>query len=163
MKILAALLVSITVSSCGSLGGEGGGPVSPANIGASGLPLGNFSVSLAVKDIHASKEFYESIGFTTFGGDIAQNWLILRSGAATVGLFQGMFPSNIMTFNPGWGPNAEALEAFVDVRDLQARFEAAGIQLTTRADAATDGPANFTLADPDGNVILFDQHVPRRK
>lgn len=127
------------------------------------MHLGNFSVSLAVKDIHASKKFYESIGFTAVGGDIAQNWLVLQNGTTKVGLFQGMFPNNIMTFNPGWGPNADTLESFVDVRDLQAKFEAAGIELTTRADAATDGPASFTLVDPDGNVILFDQHVPRGK
>jgi len=125
------------------------------------MPLGNFSISLAVKDIRASKKFYESLGFRASGGDIDQNWLILQNGSATVGLFQGMFPSNIMTFNPGWGPNAEALDAFLDIRDIQSRVEGAGIKLLTRAEGS--GPASFVIVDPDGNTVMFDQHVPRAR
>jgi catechol 2,3-dioxygenase-like lactoylglutathione lyase family enzyme len=125
--------------------------------------LGAFSVSLTVKDLAASRAFYEALGFTVVGGVAEQNWLILRNGNTTIGIFQGMFPENLMTFNPGWGPQATALPSFTDVRELQRRFEARGITLTTRADEATDGPASFTLVDPDGNDILFDQHVPRPK
>jgi len=127
------------------------------------MPLGNFSVSLAVKDINASHAFYEKLGFTKKGGDITKNWLVLRNGTTVIGLFQGMFPNNIMTFNPGWDVDAQALPQFEDIRAIQKRFEASGVKLSTRADESTDGPASFTTADPDGNVILFDQHVPRAK
>lgn len=163
MKTILTLLLSMIAASCQSWGEVEAASAAPHVTNQDQMHLGNFSVSLAVKDIQASKKFYEAIGFTARGGDIAQNWLILRNGTTTVGLFQGMFPSNIMTFNPGWGANAEKLDSFVDVRDLQAKFEAAGVELTTRADASTDGPASFTTADPDGNTILFDQHVPRGK
>lgn len=127
------------------------------------MQLGAFSISLAVKDLAASQAFYEKLGFVQVLGEAAQNWLILRNGTTTIGLFQGMFPNNIMTFNPGWDAEAQPLSEFEDVRDLQQRLEAAGIELTTRADTAGDGPAHLTLADPDGNVILLDQHVPRAK
>ena len=125
------------------------------------MELGNFSVSLAVKDLAASRAFYETLGFEVFGGDAAQGWLILQNGAATIGLFQGMFERNILTFNPGWNAKAEALPAFTDVRDLQKRLLAAGLELQVAADEESTGPASFALSDPDGNPILVDQHVPK--
>jgi len=124
------------------------------------MELGNFSVSLVVKDIEASKLFYEKLGFTVFGGNQTQNWLIMKNGDhAIVGLFQGMFDKNILTFNPGWDSNAQALGSFTDVRDLQRHLKAQGIQLQTEADENTTGPASFMVVDPDGNPILVDQHV----
>ena len=123
------------------------------------LPVGAFSVSLAVKDIAASKLFYEKLGFTVFGGEQAQKWLIMKNGDHIVGLFQGMFDKNILTFNPGWTQDAKKLPAFTDIRDLQKQLKAQGLKLTTEADETTKGPASFTLTDPDGNQILFDQHV----
>jgi catechol 2,3-dioxygenase-like lactoylglutathione lyase family enzyme len=123
------------------------------------MKLGAFSVSLAVKDINASKAFYEKLGFTTFGGDIAQNWLILKNGDAIIGLFQGMFDKNILTFNPGWDGNAQKLATFTDVRELQRQLRAQGVAFATEADESTTGPASFVIADPDGNPILVDQHV----
>ena len=123
------------------------------------MELGAFSVSLAVKDIHASKAFYEKLGFQEFGGDITQNWLILRNGDYVIGLFQGMFEKNILTFNPGWDQNAQNLDEFTDVRELQKKLKEQGVEFQTEADESTTGPANFILNDPDGNPILFDQHV----
>lgn len=124
------------------------------------MELGNFSVSLAVKDIEASKQFYEKLGFTVFGGNQAQNWLIMKNGEhAVVGLFQGMFEQNILTFNPGWDSNAQTLTSFTDVRDLQRHLKTQGLQLQTEADENTTGPASFVVVDPDGNPILVDQHV----
>lgn len=123
------------------------------------MNLGAFSVSLAVKDIQASKEFYEKLGFTVFGGVQEQNWLIMKNGDVVIGLFQGMFEDNIMTFNPGWDQNSQALESFTDVRQLQQALKDKGIALLSEADEGTSGPASFALADPDGNMILFDQHV----
>lgn len=123
------------------------------------MELGNFSVSLAVKDIAASRTFYHALGFTEFGGDASQGWLILKNGEATIGLFQGMFDKNILTFNPGWDGNAAPLASFTDVRELQRRVKAAGITPVTEADESTTGPASFVVVDPDGNPILFDQHV----
>lgn len=122
------------------------------------MKLGAFSVSLSVKDIHASKAFYEKLGFTEFGGNIEQNWLILKNEDKIIGLFQGMFENNIMTFNPGWDQNAQNLEEFTDVREIQKQLKADGIALTSEADETTSGPANITLIDPDGNAILLDQH-----
>ena len=123
------------------------------------MQLGAFSVSLAVKDIRASREFYELLGFKEFAGDIAQNWLILKNGDHVIGLFQGMFEKNILTFNPGWDQDANPLAEFTDVRALQRQLKAKGIQLTTEADENTTGPASFATVDPDGNPILVDQHV----
>ena len=123
------------------------------------MELGAFSISLAVKDIEASKAFYEMFGFTVFGGDASQNWLILKNGDHTIGLFQGMFEENTLTFNPGWDSNASTLDTFTDVRDLQRQLKAQGVQLTTEADETTTGPASFLAVDPDGNPILVDQHV----
>jgi lactoylglutathione lyase len=123
------------------------------------MNLGAFSISLAVKDLTASKAFYEKLGFTVFGGDMAHNYLIMKNGDHLIGLFQGMFEGNILTFNPGWNQNAETLEAFTDVRELQQQLKAAGLTLTSEADADSTGPASITLIDPDGNAILIDQHV----
>ena len=123
------------------------------------MELGNFSVSLAVKDIAASKAFYEKLGFKEFMGKQAQNWLIMKNGAHVIGLFQGMFPSNILTFNPGWNSDAQPLGKFTDVRELQRQLKAGGVAMITQADEATTGPASFMVADPDGNTILVDQHV----
>jgi predicted enzyme related to lactoylglutathione lyase len=123
------------------------------------MNLGAFSISLAVKDIKASKAFYEQLGFQSFGGDIAQNWLILKNGDHIIGLFQGMFDKNILTFNPGWNQAAQPVGAFTDVRKLQRQLKDAGLRLTTEADESTKGPASFMLTDPDGNMILVDQHV----
>ena len=123
------------------------------------MDLGAFSISLAVKDIAASKAFYEMFGFKIFGGDISQNWLILKNGDHTIGLFQGMFEKNILTFNPGWDSNAQKLDTFTDVRDLQRQLKAQGVELMSEADENTTGPASFIAVDPDGNPILVDQHV----
>ena len=123
------------------------------------MELGAFSVSLAVKDLEASKSFYEKLGFQVFGGDAAQNWLILRNGDCTIGLFQGMFEKNILTFNPGWDNNTNKLDSFTDVRDLQRELKAQGLKFESEADESTTGPAHFITSDPDGNPILIDQHV----
>ncbi len=123
------------------------------------MELGAFSVSLAVKSIAAAQAFYEKLGFKPVMGDAAQNWLILKNGAHVIGLFQGMFERNMLTFNPGWNSDAAKLDAFTDVRALQRRLKAQGLTLLTEADEAGSGPASFMLADPDGNPILIDQHV----
>ena len=123
------------------------------------MQLGNFSVSLAVKDIAASRAFYETFGFTVWGGDQARNWLILKNGDAIIGLFQGMFERNILTFNPGWDRDAKTLPEFTDIRDLQRALKAHGVALLSEADETTSGPASFMAEDPDGNQILVDQHV----
>lgn len=123
------------------------------------MELGNFSLSLAVKDLEASRRFYEKLGFRTFGGDPTRNWLILKNGDLVVGLFQGMFERNIMTFNPGWNGNAQTLPSFTDVRELQRQLRAQGVTFASEADETTTGPASFLVVDPDGNPILFDQHV----
>ncbi len=122
------------------------------------MNLGAFSISLTVKDIKASKEFYEKLGFVIFGGDISQNWLIMKSGDHLVGLFQGMFEKNMLTFNPGWDQNANNLNAFTDIRTIQKKIKEQGIQIENEADETTAGPASFIVIDPDGNPILFDQH-----
>ncbi|MDQ0483126.1 putative lactoylglutathione lyase [Alkalihalobacillus hemicentroti] len=122
------------------------------------MQLGAFSVSLTVKDINVSKSFYETLGFKVLGGDIEENWLILKNGDCIIGLFQGMFEKNILTFNPGLNQDTENLESFTDVRELQKQFEEKGITLLTRADESGEGPAHLTIEDPDGNPILIDQH-----
>jgi len=123
------------------------------------MELGNFSVSLAVKDIEASKRFYEKLGFTVFAGDQSQNWLILKNGDHAIGLFQGMFEKNILTFNPGWDSSAQPVGKFTDVRELQRQLKARGITPITEADESSTGPASLMVVDPDGNTILLDQHV----
>jgi lactoylglutathione lyase len=123
------------------------------------MELGAFSVSLAVKDIHASKAFYEKLGFEVFHGDISQNWLVLKNGEHVIGLFQGMFEKNILTFNPGWNQQAQPLDAFTDARELQRQLKAQGLEFMSEADESTTGPTSFIIVDPDGNPILVDQHV----
>ncbi len=123
------------------------------------MKLGAFSVSLNVKDIHASKSFYENLGFAVFGGEITQNWLIMKNESKVIGLFQGMFENNIMTFNPGWDQNAALLDEYTDVREIQQALKAKGVKFESEADESTSGPASFIVVDPDGNPILVDQHV----
>ena len=123
------------------------------------MDLGNFSVSLAVKDLEASKQFYTKLGFTVFMGDPSQNWLILKNGDHAIGLFQGMFEKNILTFNPGWDSKAQPLSEFTDIRELQRQFKAQGVTMISEADESSTGPASFMIVDPDGNTILFDQHI----
>lgn len=123
------------------------------------MVLGAFSISLAVKDIKGSKAFYEKLGFKVFMGDISQDWLILRNGEHVIGLFQGMFERNMLTFNPGWDSQAQKLDAFADVRELQKQLKAQGVEFMSEADEGTTGPASFIVMDPDGNPILVDQHV----
>lgn len=123
------------------------------------MDVGAFSVSLAVKDIHASTAFYEKLGFRAFGGDMDQKWVILKNGSHVIGLFQGMFEGNILTFNPGWDQDAKPMASFTDVRQLQRELKAGGATFVQEADEDTTGPASFMLVDPDGNTILFDQHV----
>lgn len=122
------------------------------------MKLGAFSISLSVKDLSKSKDFYEKLGFQVFGGSIEHNYLILKNNNALIGLFQGMFQGNILTFNPGWDENANNIEDFDDIRSIQKQLKASGISLSSEADETTEGPASLTLSDPDGNVILLDQH-----
>jgi len=123
------------------------------------MKLGAFSISLAVKDLETSRAFYEAFGFTVFGGNAAQNWLILKNGDHIIGLFQGMFEKNMLTFNPGWDSNAQPVDGFTDIRELQRRLKAKGIALATEADETTTGPASLIAIDPDGNPVLLDQHL----
>jgi catechol 2,3-dioxygenase-like lactoylglutathione lyase family enzyme len=123
------------------------------------MELGAFSISLAVKDLEASRHFYENFGFQVFGGDPSKKYLMLKNGDHVIGLFQGMFEKNILTFNPGWDSNAQKLSRFTDVRELQRQLKAKGVQLVNEADERTTGPAAFIAVDPDGNPILVDQHV----
>jgi predicted lactoylglutathione lyase len=123
------------------------------------MELGAFSISLSVKDIKLSKSFYEKLGFQVFTGDVTQDWLIMKNGDHVIGLFQGMFEKNIMTFNPGWDKNANKLDEFTDVRDLQREIKKQGVKIESEADENSSGPASFMIIDPDGNPILIDQHV----
>ena len=123
------------------------------------MELGAFSISLAVKDIEASKTFYQKLGFTVFGGDITQNWLILKNGDHIIGLFQGMFEKNSLTFNPGWDQSANKLDTFTDIRVLQRQLKEQDVSFVSEADESAEGPASLILLDPDGNPILIDQHV----
>ena len=123
------------------------------------MELGAFSISLSVKDLEASREYYEKFGFAVVGGDPSQNWQILRNGSCTIGLFHGMFEGNILTFNPGWDSMAQPLDTYTDVRELQRQLKASGVPLVSEADEGGSGPASFVTQDPDGNTILLDQHV----
>jgi catechol 2,3-dioxygenase-like lactoylglutathione lyase family enzyme len=123
------------------------------------MELGAFSISLAVKDLEASRAFYEKFGFKIFGGDASQNWLILKNGDRVIGLFQGMFEKNTLTFNPGWDSDAREFDQFTDIRELQRQLKQNGVSLVSEADENTTGPASFVAIDPDGNPILIDQHV----
>ncbi|MDG1738752.1 MAG: VOC family protein [Paracoccaceae bacterium] len=122
------------------------------------MKLGAFSISLAVKDLAVSRAFYQNLGFDDMGGVPAQNWIIMKNGDTVIGLFQGMFDSNIMTFNPGWDQSAQPVDPFTDIRDVQKHLKSEGVALEAEADPATSGPASLMLKDPDGNVILIDQH-----
>lgn len=123
------------------------------------MKLGAFSTSLAVKDIHVSKEFYEHLGFQVFAGDIEKNYLIMKNQDTLIGLFQGMFENNILTFNPGWDQSAQTLDSYDDVRTIQKHLKSKGIKIEKEADESTSGPASFIVLDPDGNAILIDQHI----
>ena len=123
------------------------------------MKLGAFSISLAVKDIEASKRFYEILGFSVFAGDLKRKYLIMKNESTLIGLFEGMFESNILTFNPGWNQDANTLENYDDVRDIQRQLKSEGIHFSTEADESTSGPASFVISDPDGNTILIDQHI----
>jgi catechol 2,3-dioxygenase-like lactoylglutathione lyase family enzyme len=153
------MAVAASLLSCLALAAQQHTPT--PDVKNSKLELGAFSVSLAVKDIAASRAFYEKLGFAVVMGKQEQKWLILRSGATTIGLFQGLFDKNGLTFNPGWNAEAKPLESFEDVRDIQIRLKDAGLALTNEADENSTGPASFSLLDPDGNPVLFDQHVPK--
>ena len=156
LKLAAALACGLALGGCATT--QNGREAAPAK--EERMELGAFSVSLAVKDLAASRAFYEKLGFEQVMGEPAQNWLILRNGTTTIGLFQGMFEKNILTFNPGWDPQAEALDSFTDVRDLERMLRERGIEPVQSA-AAGDGPAHVVLEDPDGNPVLIDQHVGR--
>uniref|UniRef100_A0AAU2JHM9 VOC family protein n=1 Tax=Streptomyces sp. NBC_00049 TaxID=2903617 RepID=A0AAU2JHM9_9ACTN len=123
------------------------------------MDLGAFSVSLTVRDLEASRAFYEKLGFAPFGGDPAQNWLILKNGDHVIGLFQGMFEKNMLTFNPGWDGNAKAVDSFTDIRDVQRELKAQGVEFVAEVDESGSGPGSFLVVDPDGNPVLVDQHV----
>ena len=123
------------------------------------MKLGAFSISLSVKDLQVSKAFYENLGFTQLAGDMKSNYLIMKNGNALVGLFQGMFEGNLLTFNPGWDESGKTVDSYDDVRDIQKHLKSQNIELATEADETTSGPASFMVKDPDGNVILVDQHI----
>lgn len=158
LRLLAPILPFALVACQGTPDPQGPPAATDMTEPTSRLELGAFSISLAVKDLEASRAFYGKLGFDEIGGDASQNWLILRNGTTVIGLFQGMFEGNILTFNPGWDQMAQNLDAFTDVREVQARLEEAGLELTMRADPDTTGPASVTLVDPDGNAVLIDQH-----
>jgi catechol 2,3-dioxygenase-like lactoylglutathione lyase family enzyme len=157
-RLFAGLAVC-ALGGCASTTGRQ--PDTARAVEGSATRLGNFSVSLAVKDLGASRAFYEKLGFRAIGGDPAKNWLILQNETATIGLFQGMFPRNTLTFNPGWDRAAKALPDFEDVRDIQKTLKGRGLTPVMAADESSSGPASFMLVDPDGNPVLVDQHVPR--
>ncbi|MBK8232617.1 MAG: VOC family protein [Candidatus Eisenbacteria bacterium] len=123
------------------------------------MQLGVFSISLAVKNLEASKEFYEKLGFAVYAGNPQHNYLIMRNGDQLIGLFQGMFEKNILTFNPGWDANCQVVPGYTDVRELQRQLKAKGVGFQTEADETTSGPAHFVVVDPDGNPVLVDQHI----
>jgi catechol 2,3-dioxygenase-like lactoylglutathione lyase family enzyme len=157
VKTLILSLTALTLAGCATSHATKGRPPQPDPV-----RLGNFSVSLAVKDLAASRAFYEKLGFHSVGGD-GKRWLILQNETSTIGLFQGMFDKNALTYNPGWDRDCNTLKDFDDVRDLQRELQRRGLTLTTKADESTTGPASFSLVDPDGNPILIDQHVPSPK
>lgn len=160
MKIQTLLLVGVMVL-IGMVGARANqSPQSTQTTEKETLELGNFSVSLAVKDIKASMAFYQKLDFKQVGGKLEQSWVVLQNGTARIGLFQGMFDKNILTFNPGWTKDKQTLADFQDVRELQRALKARGLTMATEADATTKGPAYFEVTDPDGNTLLFDQHVP---
>jgi catechol 2,3-dioxygenase-like lactoylglutathione lyase family enzyme len=159
-SVIVPVLACLFVAGCAST--RSANPSTPPS-GDPPLQLGNFSVSLAVKDIAASRAFYEKLGFKMVSGDQSRNWVVLQNDNARIGLFQGMFPRNTLTFNPGWDGNKNTLPEFEDVRDLQKTLKARGLTPDPAADESTNGPAFLMLTDPDGNPILIDQHVPSPK
>ena len=161
IRFCAALATALLLCACATLASDVAPPQSPSTEGNDSMQLGNFCVCLAVKDLGVSHAFYEKLGFTQVSGDAAQGWVVLKNGAARVGLFQGMLDANTLSFNPGWTADAEPLAQFEDVRELQARLQERGVALDVTADPASTGPAYFILKDPDGNPIFVDQHVPR--
>lgn len=163
MLIAAVVLLAGPLAGCAVPHGTkpAATPVSTTVSGGTAMRLGNFSVSLAVKDIATPRAFYEKLGFTVVSGDQSKNWLVLKNGEAKIGFFQGMFPKNTLTFNPGWDSNKNRMAEFDDVRDLQKTLKAHGLTPSPAADESTTGPAYFMLIDPDGNPVLVDQHVPR--
>lgn len=156
MNAFSMLVFVLTLSACGAVDRPQSSPVSDRS---PPVHLGHFSISLAVKDLAASRAFYEKLGFVVTGGKAEQNWLILQNGDSTIGLFQGMFEKNGLTFNPGWNARKERLDHFTDVREIQRHLKQQGLTLTSEADESTTGPAYLTLVDPDGNPVLIDQHV----
>jgi catechol 2,3-dioxygenase-like lactoylglutathione lyase family enzyme len=156
---IAPCLLACILGGCASAPAPAPQPERAA--GQHSMDLGNFSVSLAVKDLAVSRAFYEKLGFKVIAGNQAQNWLIMQNPTATIGLFQGMFERNTMTFNPGWDRSSRTLADFKDVRDIQRDLKARGLTPSPAADEASSGPASFMVIDPDGNPILFDQHIPR--
>jgi catechol-2,3-dioxygenase len=157
-KIFLLTLIVATAFSFGFYASPKNKNISLTKIKTTPMKLGAFSISLSVKDLNNSKKFYENLGFTVMGGDLKMNYLIMKNGNALIGLFQGMFQGNILTFNPGWDESANKVDPFNDVREIQQHIKSHGIKLTSEADAATTGPASITLTDPDGNMILIDQH-----
>ena len=157
MKTSLSVIISLALLSC-QTADRVGASVNSDSQRKNKMELGAFSVSLAVKDLAVSRAFYEKLGFEAGGGDPAHNWLILKNGDTVIGLFQGMFEKNLLTFNPGWSQSAENLEEFTDVREIQRRLKTAGLKLKSEADESTTGPASFVLIDPDGNPVLVDQH-----
>ncbi len=160
-KYLRPLLIGLLFMAACQTTPEDGQQKQNSMKGDRNVELGNFSISLNVKDIAASRTFYEKLGFVQTNGVQADNWLVMQSGTTTIGLFQGMLTSNILTFNPGWNHKKETLDRFTDVRDLQSKFKKAGLTLVTEADGNSTGPAHMILTDPDGNTIMFDQHVDK--
>jgi catechol 2,3-dioxygenase-like lactoylglutathione lyase family enzyme len=161
MKYLTILLLGVSLLMCSQ--SKKNEPTEGLNnnanqINEDNMKLGAFSVSLSVKDLKASKQFYENLGFKVFAGSMEQNYLIMKNENSLIGLFQGMFEGNLLTFNPGWDENARNIEKFDDVREIQRQLKSKGVKLTTEADEKTSGPASIMLADPDGNIILVDQH-----
>lgn len=159
MKTVLCILTACVLTACASTQSTRSGAQQASPPTEPAMKLGNFSVSLTVKDIAASRSFYEKLGFTVVSGDQSKNWLVLQSGDAKIGLFQGMFPRNTLTFNPGWDSRKTTLTDFQDVRELQKTLTSRGLTPNPAADESTTGPAYFMLNDPDGNPILFDQHV----
>lgn len=159
VSFLGVVFIAMAIPGCAGGPASPRSTVSPAVFGDPPMSLGNFSVSLTVKDLAASRTFYETLGFRPIGGD-GKSWQILQSDTATIGLFQGMFDRNTLTFNPGWDRTGAALPVFSDVRELQRQLKAKGLTITTPTDDAGTGPAFITLVDPDGNPVLIDQHVP---
>ena len=157
-RMLLMLVLLTTHASCSTVSSNNENRSTNLNLGTHTMDLGNFSISLTVKDLAISHAFYEKLGFAQIGGEPEQKWLILRNGDSTIGLFQGMFEENIMTFNPGWARDGDHPDEFTDIRNLQQKMKATGLVLTSEADETSTGPASLVLVDPDGNQILIDQH-----